>query len=111
MADTPYGYILSASAAALILAAAGVTRYTPIGVDGETFNYNGVDYWILENELDFGVPTANSPDGLHIVYSPSPEEVALGQPPEGIDWQKMIMFGIFGIVLFGAASLIGAFKK
>jgi hypothetical protein len=89
-----YGYLLPAGSAAKVLAAANITKYTPVG-EGEKITYNGVEHWILQREVDYG-PDANSPDGVHLVYAPSQVDIYDSSP------KSMGVFDTFISALTGA---------
>lgn len=77
------GRFLMASEAAPVLAYANVGPRDTLPIDGLTVTYNGKVYWILELETKFPNPTRTSPDGWHVVYGPSQEEIDVNKKPSG----------------------------
>lgn len=75
-----YGRILPSYESAPILDYYGVNASTDIGETHEVV-YNGVTYWIMQRGVKFPNPSDTSPDGWHIVYQPSDEELELSNLP------------------------------
>jgi hypothetical protein len=109
--DTPYGYLVGKDKAKTILNAAGIGANDDIGVNGISFSYNNTLYWILQTDTKFPGETSQSPDGWHIVYSPSQEEKDLGKPEDPIDWEKYLKWIFYVLILFVIAYAIGVIKK
>lgn len=108
-----YGSLLSAPAARPILEAAGVTPEMDIGIEGFEFPYGGNTFWIMQRGIKFPNPDNTSPDGWHIVYSPSQEELDLGKLPENpIDaitgtLSTLAKTALIIAVIYGASKIFG----
>ena len=102
MANPENSRLLTASEAAPILAAAGITRDSDVG-EGQDFTFGQITYWILQMGVTFPYPTSNSPDGKHLVYSPSQGELDQRTPPDPFDYIKQLLASIsplvWGVVL------------
>jgi hypothetical protein len=107
--STDYGRVLTASQAKPILDYFGISADSDLGYGGMPVNFGGVDYWIAQNEVQFPNPTAQSPDGWHIVYAPSQEEIDISKPPPTgeFDWSSLLTLGFVAV---GAYILINALK-
>jgi hypothetical protein len=120
-----YGQIVTGTAAAAVLQGTGVAPEDITG-QGLTVYFNGEVYWILQREVYFP-PSESSPDGWHLVYKPSEDEINLGvQDPGVFDnilsaidslgtaisrgagalsiASPILIFGLAGIALFAAYS-------
>lgn len=95
------GTILSASQAASILLSAGIGPNDDIG-DGFDFIQGQNKYWIMQTGTRFASATGASPDGWHIVYQPSADELLAGTPAP--DFLDKLSTALQGGVL-GAANL------
>ena len=111
----PYGYTLPAAKAKVILEAAGVTPNLDIG-DGFSFDYGGRTYWILQRGIKFPEPDSTSPDGWHIVYGPSQEEVEMGKPPASEPGPleqagSLLKLGLVALGLVLVVQIVGAIRR
>ena len=108
------GSIVSSSLAAKVLAAAGIpAEQIGIGPDGEAFEYGGKVYYIMEREVWFP-PSETSPDGWHIIYSPSDEEEAERKPEDTTTINetinKVLNVAMWGIGAYILVNLISGYK-
>jgi hypothetical protein len=108
-----YGFLLSASQAAPILALSGVAPDTDLGYDSVSVDYNGKTYWVIQTEVRFPNPTSSSPDGWHVVYSPTPEEIKIQNPTpqEPFNWNTLLTLAAVGIGAYVLVNAMHFFKK
>lgn len=75
---------LPANQAKLILDANGITGDYYIDIYGLEVIYKDQTYWILQREIVYPGPTQFSPDGVHIVYGPTAQELSESQQARAI---------------------------
>lgn len=120
-----YGFVVPLQKAAEILQYFNIPDYPYVGADGMEITYQNKPYWILERSFKMAPGTSNSPDGLHVVYSPSQEEVDMSNASE-IDpddlkddslqdfmglADKILWIAGFGIGAYVLGQVLGFFKK
>lgn len=105
---TDYGRLLPSGEAKIILDYFGILPDTDLGYSMMPVKYSGVDYWIAQNETRFPAPTSSSPDGWHIVYSPSQEEIDVSKPPASFDFASLLTLGAVAI---GAYLLVNVLQS
>ena len=115
MALPAEGVIVPASRAKRILEAAGVPPQR-LGLQPEGFeiSYDGVIFTILERDVWFP-PSETSPDGWHIVYAPSQEELDAWRPQPDMPvtdlLSKFLNVAMIGIIAYVAINGLNFFKS
>lgn len=110
------GVLVTGNLAANVLSASGIGPDDVLSDSGETIGYNGTIFKILQREMYFP-PDNTSPDGWHLVYAPSQQEIdaanAAFNPPSPLDsllnWLKNLGSGIQTTLLYGAIIVGGLF--
>jgi hypothetical protein len=103
----PYGILQNSQTAAVILKAAGVLPNSDIGIEGFAFDYAGITYWILQRGIRFASGDANSPDGWHIVYAPTLQEIESGKVPKPFDFSEAFQAVINAALIIAGVYFCG----